>query len=1067
MSNRTSLPRLSLSLLAALALLLATMTALVTATGTGPGNRSAPGYAAPGLTATLHYKSELGLMPPAYTENESAKSLLRSTSAATITFLTPYTTQAVGSWPQVLAAGDFTQDGLNDLAIPTGFYFDPPNDEQLHLLEQNAGSFSLAQKLPGGDDPRAIVAADLTIDGLADVVVALGGDDALAVYTQTMTTTGALSGPTLLPLAGAPNALALGDFSGDLRNDLAATASLAETIHLWAGTEAGLDPLAPVLPYPTGGFDDLDVGDFDNDGDDDIAALRGAGYAVDSIVIYWQDHETFPVSTTLTPQTGGFLPHSAAVGDVNADGLDDLIVTSGGNTPDAYLNVFLQEADGLSTTPVVYPAWHLPSAVQVEDLNHDGRQDVVLLHDGWRTLTYFEQQADGTLAPYQIADLPYASYHRPDALALADLNGNGGLDVALVGYYHDLTKLFSTRVAPTAVISHPEHASTVTPYVISGTGSLPWTTGFITVTGSTSPDSVTVEVRVKGFSDWQPATLSGTTWYAELELPLLDRAWWIEARAIDKPGNYQAPVARHRMRVRMLCYTIADNDERSGSPDRLMLFDKLTAETALIGPTGTRDIEAIAYQAGSQTLYASNRRQLGTVDTATGVFTPLPDQYGRGEGAAGRRTLNDVDSLAFDLNGDFYGVHRWSRNGKKDLLFKIDPATGARIPDAFGPGVDYVVVDGPGLFDDIDEITFDPLFGRMLGASTQKRGDGLLVEIDKTSGAAGVIGPFGVENVEGLAYLNDGLLYASSGVLGPAGTLNRLYRVDPATGLATEVGPFSQEQDFEGLACTPVPIFPTPPPSVLNIKNFTINNGQTLSTDPDVTLTLSAENQGSDTPVRWAFFTEYVYDAATGAWLPVQPQTRTSNWFDYTATPSSYPWQLSQSAGIKYLQAWVADGEGKSTLVPYQNAINYIPPQGQLEEGQVVFYRFELKAGDNLTAQIESFSGDADLYVWPPDYENDEPAWVSNLNDGIDTLTLAAPIDGIYQVEVHAFTNVTYSLSVALNGDTRTAATQSGQAAEKPLAALPAVPIDDEPGIEAAPPIGSNYFLYLPVVHSP
>ncbi|HEX9924707.1 MAG TPA: hypothetical protein VGD99_18775, partial [Anaerolineae bacterium] len=155
----------------------------------------------PPPTSTLHYKSQQGLMPPAYVLDPDAPSLLSAAAADPIPFLDPYITQTVGSWPQVIAAAELTADNRNDLAIPTGFYFDPPNDEQLHILEQSGGPFVSMQQLPAGRDPHAIVATDVNIDQRVDLVLALAGDDTLAVYTQALTNTQAVTGPEYLPLA--------------------------------------------------------------------------------------------------------------------------------------------------------------------------------------------------------------------------------------------------------------------------------------------------------------------------------------------------------------------------------------------------------------------------------------------------------------------------------------------------------------------------------------------------------------------------------------------------------------------------------------------------------------------------------------------------------------------------------------------------------------------------------------------------------------------------------------------------------------------------------------------------
>ena len=487
----------------------------------------------PGFSGPLHFKSRLGLMPPAYGLPPGAFSI-RAPSASPFPYLTPYTTVLVGSWPHVLAAADLTGDGRADAAVATDNLFGPPNDERLHLFAaQPSDLVSRTQRLTAGTDPEAIVAADLTTDGQADVALALAGDDVLAFYTQTG---GQLSGPVTISLPGGPNALATGDFTGDLHPDLAAVAPLSSSIRLWKGASQGLDLIPFALPYPTGGFDALDVGDLDNDGDDDIVALRGAGYLTNSVVVYLQDSGHFSTSYALTPTIGGYLPHSLAVGDVDGDGEDDVLVTAGGNAPDAYLNVFLQEAGALITTPITYTAHHLPGAVAIGDLNHDGREDVVVAHDAWLTLGVYTQTAGGTLSAYATANLPYSDRYRPDALALADLDGNGGLDVALVDLDHGLVVLTNTLTAPDAVINQPPEAAVLSP-------------GPLAVNGTTSPGTAAVEVRLRGHTGWQAATLNGMNWSTNVTLPAGERAWWVEARAIDGQGHVQSPPARRRIGV--------------------------------------------------------------------------------------------------------------------------------------------------------------------------------------------------------------------------------------------------------------------------------------------------------------------------------------------------------------------------------------------------------------------------------------------------------------------------------------------------------------------------------------
>ncbi len=192
-----------------------------------------PAAAAP--NCVLYEKSARGLMPPVCLPAEGAAQLA---DAPGIAFLSPPVNATVGSWAQVLAAARLDDSGKATAALLTAQNFDPANDQQLQLFSQSASGLSRGQQLPAGTDPEALAVLDVNLDGRPDLVGALAGDDALAVYTHTLNTT-SLSSPIPLPAAGAPDALALADFSGDLRPDLAAIAPQANTIRLWRSTPAG------------------------------------------------------------------------------------------------------------------------------------------------------------------------------------------------------------------------------------------------------------------------------------------------------------------------------------------------------------------------------------------------------------------------------------------------------------------------------------------------------------------------------------------------------------------------------------------------------------------------------------------------------------------------------------------------------------------------------------------------------------------------------------------------------------------------------------------------------------
>lgn len=246
-----------------------------------------------------------------------------------------------------------------------------------------------------------------------------------------------------------------------------------------------------------------------------------------------------------------------------------------------------------------------------------------------------------------------------------------------------------------------------------------------------------------------------------------------------------------------VCFGVADGRNNELNEDLLVQLEVLTAQPTVVGKTGTFDVEALAFDLGGQRLFGADAGQIVLFDLATGIASPLPLPAGSGEGSEGTLAFDDLDGLTWDaVNSVLYASQRRARD--RDLLLSIDPATGAHIPDAFGPGVDYVVITGSS--NDIDDIAKDPVTATLYGISNSSGGASDLVRIDPTTGFAEVVGPMMIDDVEGLAFFNDGQLFGSTG--SRAGVLsNQLFLIDQITGAATAVAGFGIGTEFEGLGC--------------------------------------------------------------------------------------------------------------------------------------------------------------------------------------------------------------------------------------------------------------------------
>jgi hypothetical protein len=122
-----------------------------------------------------------------------------------------------------------------------------------------------------------------------------------------------------------------------------------------------------------------------------------------------------------------------ATADVTGDSREDVVVAASHNTPYSRLKVFPQlPQGGISPNPIVYDSYDLPESLSALDMTGDGREDVVVLHDGWMRIGVYEQSATGGLGPEQLFPKRYAgNYPYPD-LRLADLDADARPDIAVM-----------------------------------------------------------------------------------------------------------------------------------------------------------------------------------------------------------------------------------------------------------------------------------------------------------------------------------------------------------------------------------------------------------------------------------------------------------------------------------------------------------------------------------------------------------------------------------------------------------------------------------------------------------
>jgi hypothetical protein len=347
-------------------------------------------------------------------------------------------TFVVGARPEDIAAADFNGDGSVDFAVADYGVFGAGG---VHIF-LNTGNGVMKQGVDlAVQNPGAILAADFNRDGLMD----------LAVSSQSTGTTIFLGqgngefvqGSTYPNLYGDCTNHAVGivpsvcfataDVNGDGILDLAGANWIDGQITVMLGNGDGTFRLGQTFAG-TGPQTGLAIADFNGDGKPDLAfSVQQLG----AVVYFGNGKGTFGNPLTLKSKA---LAAGIAAGDVNGDGIPDIVLAGGqGSSLFSLVNSYFPgEGNGHFGAEVIVPADLAPNAVKLADVNGDGKLDIISANYQANNVSVSVNEGNGVFGTPAL----YVTGISPCQLTVTDLTGSGLPDVVVVDQYQTITELF-------------------------------------------------------------------------------------------------------------------------------------------------------------------------------------------------------------------------------------------------------------------------------------------------------------------------------------------------------------------------------------------------------------------------------------------------------------------------------------------------------------------------------------------------------------------------------------------------------------------------------------------------
>jgi hypothetical protein len=337
---------------------------------------------------------------------------------AALNFASAVNYRTGGATTNSVAIGDLNGDGKRDLAVANGAGVSV-------LLGTGSGSFRGATNFAGEPGANSVAIGDLNGDGKPDLAVANSDSNDVSVLLGTGS--GSFGAATSVGYynSSQPNSVAIGDLNGDGRQDLAAANNFTNDVSVLLGTGSGSFGALATFGADVGP-DSVAIGDLNGDGRKDlVVANNQPNQSAGTVsVLLGTGSGSFAAATNFA---AGRQPQQVVIGDLNRDGNQDLVVPNGGSRN---VSVLLGTGSGSFRAATNFvtdagPDSYTPRSAAIGDLNGDGRQDLAVANDFKNDVSVLVGTGSGSFG----APTSFGVHLGPLSVAIGDLNGDGRPDL--------------------------------------------------------------------------------------------------------------------------------------------------------------------------------------------------------------------------------------------------------------------------------------------------------------------------------------------------------------------------------------------------------------------------------------------------------------------------------------------------------------------------------------------------------------------------------------------------------------------------------------------------------------